>query len=213
MKHKIFITKPILPRLNLVVRDLKKIWNSKILTNSGPYNKILEKKLCNYLSCNNLSIVSNGTDALILAIKALNLKGDIITSPFSFPATVHAINWTGNTPIFVDINPNTFNINEDLIERAITKKTVAILATNCYGNPCEFSKIYLIAKKHKLKIIYDSSHCFGIAQAEQSILKKGDISTISFHATKVYNTFEGGAVICKNSKKKKKNRFVKKFWY
>jgi len=213
MIKNIYITKPVLPNLDLVVKDLKKIWKSRILTNRGPYNIILEKKLAKFLKCENLSLVSNGTDALILAIKALNLKGDIITTPFSFPATIHAIKWTNNNPIFVDICSNTFNINENLIEKAITKKTVAILVTNCYGIPCEFKKINLIAKKYKLKIIYDSSHCFGVSQGKHSLLNNGDISTISFHATKVFNTFEGGAVICRKKKDKKKIDFIKNFGF
>ena len=174
---------------------LEGIWEREYLTNNGPLVRELEQKLQDYLGVGNLLYLSNGTIALQIAIKALGLKGEIITTPFSYVATTSSIVWEGCEPVFVDIDPNTLNINPELIEDAITENTTGILATHVFGNPCDIEAIQDIADKHNLKVIYDAAHCFGTQYKGKSVLAFGDISTISFHATKLFHTVEGGAVI------------------
>ena len=202
MKDKTFVTQPFLPDLEEFNFYLKKIWKNKQITNNGPFHKELEKKICDYLGVKHISLVSNGTIGLLVAIKALKLKGDVLTTPYSFVATTHAIKWNGLNPVFVDVDPISGNISADKIESKITEQTSAILAVHVYGNPCQFRKIELIASKYNLKVIYDAAHAFGVKISGDSILNEGDLSILSFHATKVFNTFEGGAIISKSLKEK-----------
>lgn len=177
---------------------LQEIWEREHLTNNGPLVQQLEQKLKEYLETKHLLYLSNGTIALQIAIKALDLKGEIITTPFSYVATTSSIVWEGCKPVFVDIDPNTFNINPTLIEEAITDKTTGILATHVFGNPCDIEAIQVIADKHNLKVIYDAAHCFGTTYKGKSVFEYGDISTTSFHATKLFHSVEGGAVFTRN---------------
>ncbi len=189
------VTQPFLPPKEELLSYIDKIYDKKWLTNMGPLSSDLELKLKEYLGVNHLLFLNNGTIALQIAIKALELKGEIITTPFSFIATTSSIVWEGCTPIFADIDPLTFNISPKAIEKVITPNTSAILATHVFGNPCDIEAIDKIAKKHNLKVIYDAAHCFGTSYNGQSVLNYGDISTLSFHATKLYHTVEGGAVV------------------
>ncbi len=200
---KIFVTEPSLPSLKEFNVFLKSIWKTKILTNNGPYHKRLENKLKRFLGVKNISLFSNGTIALIASLKALKIEGEVITTPYSFIATSHALLWNNIKPIFVDIDPLTLNIDASKIEKAITKNTTAILAVHCYGNICDVKHIKKIAKKYNLKVIYDAAHGFGVETDVGSILNHGDLSILSFHATKVFNTFEGGAIVSRNLKIKK----------
>ena len=193
------VTKPFMPPIEEYQKYVKQIWERQYLTNNGPLVQELEEKLKEYLGVENLLFLSNGTIALQIAIKALGLKGEIITTPFSYVATTSSIVWEGCTPVFVDIDPNTLNINPNLIEDAITDNTSAILATHVFGNPCDIEAIQAIANKHGLKVIYDAAHCFGTKYKGRSVFDFGDISTTSFHATKLFHTVEGGAVITKDS--------------
>lgn len=205
------VTEPYLPPYEEYEAYLKKIWERNWLTNNGPLVNELELQLKEYLGIKHLLYVANGTLALQLAIKALNLKGEIITTPFSYVATSSSIVWEGCKPVFVDIDRETFNINPDLIEEAITENTSAILATHVYGNPCDIDRIDEIAKKHHLKVIYDAAHCFGTKYKGKSIFAYGDISTTSFHATKLFHTIEGGAVFTNNPELLKKMAFMRNF--
>jgi dTDP-4-amino-4,6-dideoxygalactose transaminase len=210
---KIFVTEPSLPSLKEFNVFLKSIWKTKILTNNGPYHKRLENELRRFLAVKNISLFSNGTIALIASLKALKIEGEVITTPYSFIATSHALLWNNIKPIFVDIDPLTLNIDASKIEKAITKNTTAILAVHCYGNICDVKLIKKIAKKYNLKVIYDAAHGFGVETDVGSILNHGDLSILSFHATKVFNTFEGGAVISPNSKLKIKIDKFKNFGF
>ncbi len=205
------VTKSFLPPFEEYQEMIKGIWENTWLTNNGPLVRKLEGHLKDYLDVENLLFVGNGTVALQLALKALNLTGEIITTPFSYCATTTAILWENLQPVFVDIEPKTFNINADLIEAAITKKTSAILATHVYGRPCDVEKIEQIAKKHNLKVIYDGAHCFGATYKGKSILSYGDVSTCSFHATKVFHTIEGGSIVCNNTDLLKKLELYRSF--
>jgi dTDP-4-amino-4,6-dideoxygalactose transaminase len=188
------VTKPYLPPLQDYTQYLEGIWQRNWLTNNGPLVNELELELKQYLGLEHFLYLGNGTIAIQMAIKALGLKGEIITTPFSYVATTSSIVWEGCTPVFVDIDPATMNINPALIEAAVTKKTSAILATHVYGNPCDIDAIQAVASKHKLKVIYDAAHCFGTNYRGQSVFNYGDISTSSFHATKLFHTIEGGCV-------------------
>ena len=194
------VTKTFLPPLNEYIEYLEKIWESNWITNQGPLSEELESKLKDFLNVNNLLLVSNGTIALQLAIKALSLKGEIITTPYSYVATTNSILWENCTPVFCDIENKTYCIDADFIESKITDNTSAIMATHVYGFPCDVEKIKSVADKHNLKIIYDGAHAFGVKYKNESLLNFGDISTVSFHATKLFHTIEGGAVICKDEK-------------
>jgi dTDP-4-amino-4,6-dideoxygalactose transaminase len=205
------VTKPFLPKLEEYQILLEQIWQRQWLTNNGPLVNKLELDLKKYLNVNHLLYLSNGTVALQIAIKALDLQGEIITTPFSYVATTSSIVWEGATPIFVDIDKDTLNINPELIEAAITDKTSAILATHVFGNACEIHKINAIAKKHNLKVIYDAAHCFGTKYENKSIFEFGDVSTTSFHATKLFHTIEGGAVFTKHSDILKKMSYMRNF--
>lgn len=189
------VTSPFLPPKEEYIEYINKIYDSKWLTNMGPLSSELELKLKEYLGLDHLLFLNNGTIALQIAIKALELKGEIITTPFSFIATTSSLVWEGCTPVFADIDPETLNISPAEIEKKITSNTVGIMATHVFGNPCDIASIERIAKKYNLKVIYDAAHCFGVKYKGESALNFGDISTISFHATKLYHTVEGGAVV------------------
>lgn len=192
----ITVTKTFLPPIEEYNRLIQRAWDSQWLTNRGELVLELEKKLADYLSVKNIIITNNGTVPLQLALKLLGKQGEIITTPFSYVATTAAIVWENCTPVFVDIHPEFLTIDETKIEAAITPKTTAILATHVFGNPCNIEAIEAIAQKHKLKVIYDAAHCFGVEYNNQSVFNFGDVSTCSFHATKIFHTGEGGAIFC-----------------
>lgn len=195
-KPTIFVTQPSLPPLEELIPYLEEIWESKFLTNCGPFHQQLEGQLCSYLGVPYVSLFSNATIALITALKALNITGEVITTPFSFVATAHALLWNSNKPVFVDIDQDTLNLDPIKIEAAITPSTTAIMPVHVYGHPCDVDAITTIANRHKLKVIYDAAHAFGVKCHCGSVLNHGDLSVLSFHATKVFNTFEGGAIVC-----------------
>ena len=195
MAQKTFVTKPDLPPLEEFLPYLHKIWDTKILTNGGQFHQELENELCKYLGVPYISLFTNGTIALVTALKALNITGEVITTPFSFVATSHSLIWNNLQPVFIDIDPVSLNLNPRKIEAAITPKTEAILGVHCYGRPCDVEAINNIAVKYNLKVIYDAAHAFGVRDQTQSILNYGNLSVLSFHATKVFNTFEGGAIV------------------
>lgn len=190
------VTLPFLPPLEEFIPYLQQIWENKWLTNNGPLHQQLEQELADYLGVKHISLFSNGTLALITALQALNICGEVITTPFSFVATTHSLWWNKIKPVFVDIEPDYLNIDPSKIEAAITPKTTAILPVHVYGNPCKVAEIQSIADKHGLKVIYDAAHAFGVRINGDSVLKFGDLSVLSFHATKVFSTFEGGAIVC-----------------
>jgi dTDP-4-amino-4,6-dideoxygalactose transaminase len=196
-KGRIYVTKPTLPPLEKYVEYLREIWTSRLVTNDGKFVRLLEEKLRRYLHIRNLMLVSNGTLAMHLALRAFKLKGEVITTPFTFVATTNVILWEDLTPVFADIDPETFNINPDDVEKKITNKTRAIFAVHVYGNPCNVDRLQEIADEHNLKLIYDGAHAFGVEHEKQPITDYGDMTTLSFHATKVFNTIEGGAIVTK----------------
>lgn len=210
-ENKIFVTSPLLPELREFIPLLETIWESKWLTNMGSYHQKLETALEKYLDIEKISLFTNGTIPLLTAIQALDLKGEIITTPFSFVATSHAILLSGLKPVFVDIDPITGNLDPAQIEKSITNNTSAIMPVHVYGNPCDTKAIKKIADTYKLKIIYDAAHAFGVKVEGKSILREGDLSTLSFHATKVYNTIEGGALVSHDEETKKKIDSLKNF--
>ncbi len=200
----ITVTSPLLPPLEEFTELLQDIWQRKWLTNNGYYHRQLEEALADYLGVPYLSIFTNGTLPLITALQALNLtQGEVITSPYSFVATTHALIWNGLTPVFADVAPIYGNLDPAAVEACITERTVAIMPVHVYGNPCDTAALQRIADKHGLKIIYDAAHAFGVKQNGESVLQAGDISTLSFHATKVYNTVEGGALVCHSAEMKR----------
>ncbi|HEF0022485.1 dTDP-4-amino-4,6-dideoxy-D-glucose aminotransferase VioA [Citrobacter amalonaticus] len=205
------VTQPFLPELSEFTTYLEKIWENKWLTNNGPFHQQLETELCKYLGVEYISLFNNATIALITALQALRINGEVITTPYSFVATSHSILWNGLKPVFVDIDPNTFNIDPKKIEAAITPNTTAIMPVHCYSNPCDVESIQTIADNYGLRVIYDAAHAFGVNYKDQSILKYGDLSVLSFHATKVFNTFEGGAIICQDAKTKQRIDRLKNF--
>ncbi|MCX5848720.1 MAG: DegT/DnrJ/EryC1/StrS family aminotransferase [Deltaproteobacteria bacterium] len=207
----ITVTKTFFPPFEDYQAKLRQIWESGWLTNGGRLENELTLKVGQYLGVSHIELVANGMLALQLAIKALNLKGEIITTPYSYVATANAIVWEGCKPVFVDIDEKTFCIDPSLIEAAITEKTSAILATHVYGYPCDVEKIAEIAGRHNLKVIYDGAHCFGVKLDGQSLLVHGDISTLSFHATKIFHTAEGGAVVCRDENVSKRVYVIKRF--
>ena len=200
--NSITVTSPLLPPLEEFIPYLQQIWDNKWITNNGAMHKELERQLAEYLGVEYISLFANGTLALITALQALNITGEVITTPYSFVATTHSIFWNKCTPVFVDVEPNYFNIDPAKIEAAITEKTTAIMPVHVYGNPCDVEAIQQIAEKHHLKVIYDAAHAFGVKKDGVSILNYGDLSVLSFHATKIYSTIEGGAVICHSQEMK-----------
>lgn len=210
---KILVTQPIMPDINEFVSSLEDIWARKWLTNNGKYHRELESALADYLGVPYISLFSNGTLALISALQHLKITGEVVTTPYSFVATTHALWWNNIKPVFVDIDPKTCNLDPDKIEAAITPKTTAILPVHVYGNPCEFDRIQEIADRYGLKVIYDAAHAFGVKQGGQSILNFGDLSILSFHATKVFNTIEGGAIVSPDEESKKRIDYLKNFGF
>jgi dTDP-4-amino-4,6-dideoxygalactose transaminase len=211
--NNIYVTQPFLPPIEEFIPYLEEIWKSKWLTNNGLYHNKLENELCDYLGVKHISLFTNGTIALVTALQALRITGEVITTPYSFVATAHSLYWNGIKPVFVDIDDLTFNINPERIEEAITPKTTAILPVHCYGNPCDVEKIQKIADTYGLKVIYDAAHAFGVKYNAQSLLNNGDLSVLSFHATKVFNTFEGGAIVCLDKKMKQRIDYLKNFGF
>lgn len=210
----ILVTSPLLPDLEEFNQYLQQIWESKWLTNNGLFHQQFEKALAEYLGVEYISVFTNGTLPLITALQALGLtKGEVITTPYSFVATSHSIWWNQLTPVFVDVEPSIGNIDPEKIEAAITENTVAIMPVHVYGQPCDVERIDAIAKKHNLKVIYDAAHAFGVTKFGQSILNWGDISTLSFHATKVYGTIEGGALVCHSAEMKHQIDNLKNFGF
>jgi len=213
MSKQINVTQPFLPPLEEFTEYLKDIWDRKWLTNNGHYHQELEKALCEFLGVKYISLFTNGTLALITALQALRITGEVITTPFSFIATTHSLWWNGIKPVFADIDPHDFNLDPTRIEAAITPKTTAIMPVHVYGTPCNVKKIKEIADTYGLKVIYDAAHAFNVRIDNDSVLNFGDLSVLSFHATKVYNTFEGGAIICHDEATKKRIDFLKNFGF
>ena len=207
----IFVTRPYLPELKEYIRYLKKIWKNKWLTNNGEFVRSLEVEQKKYLKVKNLLLTTNGMLGLQLTLKALDLTGEVITTPFTFAATTNVLVWEGLTPVFADIDPETYNIDPIDVERKITKKTSAILAVHVYGNPCDVITLQRIARKYELKLIYDAAHAFGVKCKGRSVLEYGDASVVSFHATKMYNTIEGGAIVVKDKMLIKKLKLLRDF--
>ena len=212
-KNLITVTSPLLPNLDDFFVELKKIWESKWITNNGNYHKELEKELATYLKVPYVSLFTNGTLPLLTALQALRITGEVITTPYSFVATTHSIWWNGCKPVFVDIDPATGNIDPNKIEAAITPRTTAIMPVHVYGKPCDTKAIQDIADKYGLKVIYDAAHAFGVEVNGESVLNAGDMSTLSFHATKVYNTIEGGALVMHDERTKKRIDDLKNFGF
>jgi len=209
----IYVTQPFLPPLTEFIPYLEDIWSRKWITNNGHYHQELENALCDYLGVKYVSLFSNGTLALITALQVLKITGEVITTPYSFVASTHSLWWNNIKPVFVDIEPDFFNIDPEKIEAAINPKTTAILPVHVYGNPCNVERIQEIADIYGLHVIYDAAHAFGVQYKGQSLMNWGDLSVLSFHATKVFNTFEGGAIICHDQKTKKRIDFLKNFGF
>jgi len=213
MKPPIYVTQPYLPPLEEFIPYLQEIWDKKILTNGGPFHQQLEQALCDYLGVKYISLFTNGTIALVTALQALRITGEVITTPYSFVATAHSLLWNGIKPVFVDVDPNTLNLDPAKIEAAITPHTTAIMPVHCYGHPCNVDAIQKIADNYNLRVIYDAAHAFGVKDKNGSVLNHGDLSVLSFHATKVFNTFEGGAIICPDAKTKQRIDQLKNFGF
>lgn len=212
-EKQITVTAPLLPDLDEFNTLLKEIWDSKWITNNGSFHRQLEKELAEYLKVPYISLFTNGTLPLLTALQALHVSGEVITTPYSFVATTHSIWWNGCKPVFVDIDPATGNIDPDAIEAAITNKTTAIMPVHVYGMPCDTKRIQEIADKYGVKVIYDAAHAFGVEVDGESILNAGDMSTLSFHATKVYNTLEGGALVMHDAETKRRIDYLKNFGF
>lgn len=213
MSKKIYVTQPALPPLEEFIPYLEKIWDNKWLTNNGPFHQKFEQELAEYLGVKHLSVFSNGTLALITALQALRITGEVITTPYSFVATTHSLWWNNIKPVFVDVDDQHFNLDPQKIEAAITPQTTAIMPVHVYGNPCNVEEIQRIADIYGLRVIYDAAHAFGVKKDGQSVLNWGDLSILSFHATKVYNTIEGGAIICQDEKTKQRIDLLKNFGF
>ncbi|ATD68814.1 aminotransferase [Luteimonas chenhongjianii] len=209
----IYVTRPHLPPLEEFIPYLQGIWDRQILTNNGPCHRELEVRLAEYLGVEHISLFANGTIALLTALQALRITGEVITTPYSFVATSHALLWNGIKPVFVDINPRTLNLDPTQIEAAITPQTTAILPVHCYGRPCDVDAIQMIADNYGLKVVYDAAHAFGVQDIGGSILRHGDLSVLSLHATKVFNTFEGGAIVCPDARTKRRIDHLKNFGF
>lgn len=212
-KKIITVTQPFIPPLEEFIPYLEKIWESKWLTNNGPFHQELEVALAKHLGVEHLALFSNGTLALVTALQTLKITGEVITTPYSFVATAHSLLWNNIRPVFVDIDPITLNLDPDKIEAAITPQTTAILPVHCYGNPCSVDRIQQISDTYGLKVIYDAAHAFGVQFKNESLLKHGDLSVLSFHATKVFTTFEGGAIICPDAETKQRIDYLKNFGF
>ncbi|WP_426190428.1 DegT/DnrJ/EryC1/StrS family aminotransferase [Massilia sp. DWR3-1-1] len=207
----IYVTQPLLPPLAELMPYLEQIWANKYVTNGGPFHQQLEAALCEYLGVGHISLFANGTIALMTALQSLGVKGEVITTPYSFVATAHAMMWNGIRPVFADIDPATFNLDPARIEAAITPETTAIMPVHCYGRPCDTQAIDAIARRHDLKVIYDAAHAFAVRQDGASILRHGDLAVLSFHGTKVFHTFEGGAIVSPDAATKRHIDNLKNF--
>jgi dTDP-4-amino-4,6-dideoxygalactose transaminase len=212
-RHPIYVTKPELPPLEEFMPYLKDIWERRVLTNGGPYHQRLERALQEYLGVEHIALFCNGTIALVTALQSLRITGEVITTPYSFVATAHSLVWNGIKPVFVDIDEHTLNLDPGKIEAAITQQTTAIMPVHCYGEPCDIDAIQRIADNYNLKVIYDAAHAFGVEYKGRSVLRHGDLSVLSFHATKVFNTFEGGAIVCPDAKTKQRIDHLKNFGF
>lgn len=213
MAKNIYVTQPFLPPLEEYLPYLERIWESKWLTNKGPFHDDLERALADHLGVEHLALFNNGTIALVTALQCLRVTGEVITTPYSFVATAHSLLWNGIRPVFVDIDPRTCNLDAARIEEAITPQTTAILPVHCYGNPCDVAGIRRVADTYGLKVIYDAAHAFGVRYRGRSLLVHGDLSVLSFHATKVFTTFEGGAIVCRDAKTKQRIDYLKNFGF
>lgn len=213
MNKIITVTSPLIPPLEEFIPYLEDIWKRKWLTNNGYYHQELERALCEYLKVPYISLFTNGTLPLICALQSMRITGEVITTPYSFVATTHALWWNGIKPVFVDVDPKTGNINPEKIEAAITPRTTAIMPVHVYGQPCDIDRIQAIADTYGLKIIYDAAHAFGVEVEGKSVISSGDMSTLSFHATKVYNTIEGGALVCHDAQTKQRIDYIKNFGF
>lgn len=211
MNNQLFVTQPYLPPLDEFLPYLEQIWNNKILTNCGPFHQQLEQALCEYLGVEHIALFTNGTIALVTALQTLRVTGEVITTPYSFVATSHSLLWNGIRPVFADVDPRTLNLDPKCIEALITPQTTAIMPVHCYGHPCDMAAIQAIADTYNLRVIYDAAHAFGVRDERGSILNNGDLSVLSFHATKVFNTFEGGAIVCADAKTKTRIDQLKNF--
>lgn len=209
----IYVTQPFMPPLKEFMPYLEEIWASKVLTNGGAFHQQLEEALCEHLGVKHISLFSNGTLALITALQSLRITGEVLTTPYSFVATAHSLLWHGNKPVFVDVDEATLNMDPARIEAAITPQTTAIMPVHCYGNPCDVDAIQAIADRYNLRVIYDAAHAFGVQCHCGSVLNHGDLSVLSFHATKVFNTFEGGAIVCHDAKTKQRIDRLKNFGF
>lgn len=209
----VYVTQPSLPPLEELQPYLESIWQSRTLTNNGPFHQQLEQALREHLGVAHVSLFTNATIALVTALQALRITGEVITTPYSFVATAHSLLWNGIKPVFVDVDPHTLNLDPDKIEAAITPQTTAILPVHCYGNPCAVERMQQIADNYGLRLIYDAAHAFGVKHAGESVLSHGDLSVLSFHATKVFNTFEGGAIISNDAKTKRRIDHLKNFGF
>lgn len=207
----LYVTQPYLPPLPELVVSLQQIWDSKVLTNGGPFHQQFETALCEYLGVDHVALFTNATIALVTALQSLRITGEVITTPFSFVATTHSLLWNGIKPVFVDVDAKTLNLDPTKIEAAITPHTTAIMPVHCYGHPCDVDAIQRIADTYNLRVIYDAAHAFGVQCHCGSVLRHGDLSILSFHATKVFNTFEGGAIICPDAKTKARIDQLKNF--
>lgn len=213
LKDPVYVTQPALPPLEEFTEYLRQIWDTKILTNNGPFHQQFEKELADYLGVKYISVFANGTLALVTALQALRITGEVITTPFSFVATTHSLWWNNIRPVFVDIEPEFFTLDPEKIEAAITPQTTAIMPVHVYGNPCKMDAIQKIADTYGLKVIYDAAHAFGVTINGNSVLNYGDLSVLSFHATKTFNTIEGGAIICHDEKTKRRIDSLKNFGF
>jgi dTDP-4-amino-4,6-dideoxygalactose transaminase len=209
----IYVTEPYLPPLEAFIPYLKTIWETKRLTNGGPFHQQFEEALCEFLGVDHIALFTNGTIALVTALQALRISGEVITTPYSFVATAHSLLWNGIKPVFADIDPDTLNLDPARIEAAITPHTTAIMPVHCYGRPCDVDAIQRIADNYNLRVIYDAAHAFGVRVPSGSLLNYGDLSVLSFHATKVFTTFEGGAIVCPDAKTKQRIDHLKNFGF
>jgi dTDP-4-amino-4,6-dideoxygalactose transaminase len=207
----LYVTQPFLPPLEEFTPYLQEIWDSKFITNEGPFHQKLEAALAEYLGVNHLALFTNGTLGLVTALQALRIKGEVITTPYSFAATAHSILWNGLTPVFADVDPITCNLDPEAVEAAITPQTTAIMPVHCYGTPCDVERLQRLADTYGLAVIYDAAHAFGVQYKGDSLLNHGDLSVLSFHATKVYTTIEGGAIVCADAKTKQRIDYLKNF--
>jgi len=213
IKEPVYVTRPYLPELSEFIPLLQEIWDNGILTNGGPFHQRFERALEEFLGVPHVSLFCNGTIALVTALQALRITGEVITTPYSFVATAHSLLWNGIKPVFVDVDPQTLNIDPSKIEAAISPQTTAILPVHVYGNPCNVRDLQKVADNYNLKLIYDAAHAFGVRTLGQSLLNFGDLSVLSFHATKVFNTFEGGAIVCHDAKTKQRIERLKNFGF